>query len=533
MREFDYIIVGGGSAGCVLAERLTASGKHHVLLLEAGPSDRRFWVQVPIGYGILFHQKAVNWMYNSEPEAELGGRSIYHPRGKVLGGSSSINALVYHRGQAGDYDDWAAAGNEGWSYSDIADTFDGIETAPAGGVGAPFMQVSDTSADHHALCRSFADICHEAQVPCSDIPLREGDGVSAYLTTTRDGRRCSSAAAFLRPAMARSNLTVVTGAHVTSIGFQGRRASSVRYRHRGVETEARVRGEILLAAGAVGSPQLLQLSGVGAAAHLLGLGIEMVHDQPEVGRHLQDHFGVNYIFKANRRTLNDVFGSWYGRLFAGLQYLATRRGPLSLSVNQFGGLVKSRPGLARPDMQLYMNPLSYQSQQKGRRRLMRPDNFSGFIIGFNSCRPKSEGSVSITSTNAAAAPAIRPNYLQHEDDRAEALAMARFIERLHNTPTLAGLLADAPLVPLETMSDEEVIDDVKARGGTVFHLCGSCRMGPRADSAVVDSRLRVHGLEGLRVCDASVFPNITSANTNAPTLMLASKAASLVLADAR
>ena len=531
MREFDYIIVGAGSAGCVLAERLTASGRHQVLLLEAGPSDRRFWVQVPIGYGILFHQKAVNWMYTTEPEPELDGRSIYHPRGKVLGGSSSINALVYHRGHAGDYDDWADAGNRGWGYSDLAAMFEDVETDPVDGAAA-FMRVTDTSADHHDLCQSFADICREAQVPCSDIPLREGDGVSSYLTTTHEGRRWSSAAAFLKPAMARPNLTVVTGAHVTSIGFQGRRARSVRYRHRGASHEAWANGEILLTAGAVGSPQLLQLSGVGEAAHLRRLGIEMVHDQPVVGRHLQDHFGVNYIFKANRRTLNDVFGSWMGRMYAGMQYLATRRGPLSLSVNQFGGLVKTRPELSRPDMQIYLNPLSYQSLHRGKRKLMRPDRFSGFIIGFNSCRPKSEGSISITSRDPAASPAIRPNYLQHEDDCAEALAMARFVERLQDTPTLSGLLADLPLTPLEAMSDDEVLDDFKTRGGTVFHLCGTCRMGPRAESAVVDPQLRVHGLEGLRVCDASVFPNITSANTNAPTLMLANKAARLVLADA-
>jgi len=533
VRQFDYIIVGGGSAGCVLAERLTASGRHQVLLLEAGPSDRRFWVRMPIGYGILFHQKAVNWMYNSEPEAELHGRSIYHPRGKLLGGSSSINALVYHRGQAGDYDDWSAAGNDGWSYNEIVGMFDDIETPPAGDSTAPFMQVSDNSADHHDLCRSFVEICRESQVPCSDTPLREGDGVSAYLATTRNGRRCSSATAFLHPAMRRSNLTVVTGAQATSILFHGKRATGVRYRYRGADHEAHAHGEILLTAGAIGSPQLLQLSGVGDAAHLRGLGIEMVHDQPEVGRHLQDHFGINYIYKANRRTLNDVFGSFMGRMLAGIQYVATRRGPLSLSVNQFGGLVKSRPGLARPDMQLYMNPLSYQSFHHGKRKLMRPDAFSGFIIGFNSCRPKSEGSISIASPDVDEAPVIRPNYLQHEDDRTEALAMARFIERLQDTPTLSGLLADAPLTPLASMDDDEVLDDFKTRGGTVFHLCGSCRMGPRADKAVVDPRLRLHGLEGLRVCDASVFPNITSANTNAPALMLANKAAQMVLADAR
>lgn len=533
MREFDYVIVGAGSAGCVLAERLTASGRHSVLLLEAGPSDRRLWVRVPIGYGILFHQKAVNWMYSTDPEPHLGGREIYQPRGKLLGGSSSINALVYHRGQAGDYDDWGAAGNAGWGYDKVAPVFDRLESPPPDSPGAPFLSVTDGSADAHNLGDDFLAVCAEGQLPAGMVPRREGAGVGPYLITTRNGTRCSSAVAFLRPAMRRSNLTVVTGAHVEHIGFEGRRARSVTYRHRGVSRTVRAGREILLAAGAIGSPQLLQLSGVGEAATLRPLGIDMVHDQPQVGRHLQDHFGINYIFKANRKTLNDVFGSWHGRVMSGLDYLFRRRGPLALSVNQFGGLVKSSGSLARPDMQIYLNPLSYQSFHKGRRKLMRPDGFSGFIIGFNSCRPKSEGTVIIRSPHAADAPAIRPNYLDHEDDRTEAIAMARVIARLQNTPRLKALLADDPKTPLDRMDDDEVLADFKIRGGTVFHLCGTCRMGPDAATAVVDPRLWVHGIEGLRVCDAAAFPNITSANTNAPTMMLADRAAEMILEDAR
>lgn len=532
MREFDYVIIGGGSAGCVLAERLSASGRHQVLLLEAGPSDRRFWVQVPIGYGVLFQEKAVNWMYSSEPEPQLDGRVIYHPRGKVLGGSSSINALVYHRGQGGDYDDWAAAGNDGWSYDDVAADFASLESPPDGDPAAPHLTISDCSDDYHSIGRDFVDICRQGQLPVADKPLFEGVGVTPYLTTTRNGLRCSSARAFLRPAMKRPNLHVVTGAEVRRIGFDGRRAVSVSYRRRGVDSKVHAGAEIILAAGAVGSPQILQLSGVGDARYLQSIGIRAVHDSPRVGKHLQDHYGVNYIFRANRPTLNDVFGNWPGRLRAMLRYVVSRRGPMALSVNQFGGLVKTNESLVRPDMQIYLNPVSYQALYKGRRVLMKPDKFSGFIIGFNSCRPKSEGNVTITSPRAADAPAIRPNYLSHPDDQSEALAMARLVERLTATPALRDLLAGDPLTPLAAMDDEAVLADFRQRGGTVFHLCGTCRMGPDGGTSVVDSRLRVHGVDGLRVCDAAAFPNITSANTNAPTMMLARRAAGMILEDA-
>lgn len=533
MQEFDYIIVGGGSAGCVLANKLTACGRHQVLLLEAGPSDRRLWVKVPIGYGILFHQAKVNWMYSTQPEAELNGRREYTPRGKLLGGSSSINALVYHRGQAGDYDDWAAAGNPGWNYTNVAQIYDSFEGPAADNPSAPHMSIRDNTADCHPISADFMAICQQGQLPFSEDPVREGAGVGSYLTTTRNGTRCSSATAFLRPAMKRTNLTVVTGAQVDRIGFDGRRAISISYYRKGRRNVVRACREILLTAGAVGSPQLLQLSGVGSGKTLRGLGIDVVHDAPHVGQHLQDHFGINYIFKANRPTLNDVFGSMTGRIFAGLDYIFRRRGPLALSVNQFGGLVKSTAGLDRPDTQLYLNPLSYRSFHKGRRKLMRPDKFSGFIIGFNSCRPKSEGTVEITSADVNEMPAISPRYLSHESDIADAVRMARLIEQLTATPALQALLADKPLTPLDAMSDDAVAQDMRERGGTVFHLSGTCRMGSDSNSSVVDSQLRVHGLDGIRVCDASVFPNITSANTNAPTLMLAHKAASMILADAR
>jgi choline dehydrogenase len=541
MAEFDYIIIGGGSAGCVLADKLSADGRHNVLLLEAGPSDRRFWVRMPIGYGSLFHDRRVNWMYDGAPEDALGGRSAYHPRGRVLGGSSSINALVYHRGQAGDYDDWQAAGNPGWGYDDVSAVFDSFEhprqdqltddmahDAPNG----PHLSVTDNTAECHAFGATFMSTCKEAQVPSSSTPFREGEGVSSYLMTTRRGMRCSTATAFLWPAMKRANLQMRTNAMVRRIGFESGRAVSVSFRHKGGETTLRARREIILSAGAVGTPQILQLSGVGDGASLQKLGLDVVQNQPAVGQNMQDHFGINYFFKANQPTLNDVFGSWRGRLAAGLRYVLTRRGPLSLSVNQYGGLVRTRPDQQRADCQLYMNPLSYYSFHDGRRRLMRPDQFSGFIIGFNSCRPASCGSVTITSPDAEVHPRIHGNYLDHQQDCDDAVRMARFVQRLQAAPALKAALAEDPMTPLADMDDTAVIDDFRERGGTVFHLCGTCRMGPDSRDAVVDPQLRVHGIGGLRIVDASVFPNITSANTNAPTIMLAHKAAKMILADA-
>ena len=557
MAEFDYIIIGGGSAGSVLADKLSADGRHNVLLIEAGPSDRRFWVRAPIGYGMLFHDQRVNWMYDGVPEDELGGRSVYHPRGRVLGGSSSINALVYHRGQAGDYDDWQAAGNPGWGYEDVSTVFDSFEhphpdqnpicqTGQKAGqktrdpvnkaAGNPasrsHLSVTDNSAECHPFGATFTSICNEAQVPNSTTPYREGEGVSSYLMTTRNGMRCSSAVAFLWPAMKRANLAVRTNASVRRVAFEAGRAVSVTFRHKGAETVVRARREIILSGGAIGTPQILQLSGVGDGASLQKLGLDVVQNQPAVGQNLQDHFGINYLFKANRPTLNDVFGGWPGRLAAGLRYVLTRRGPLSLSINQYGGLVRTRPDQTRADCQLYMNPLSYHSFHDGRRRLMRPDPFSGFIIGFNSCRPASRGSVTITTPDSEVQPRIHGNYLHHQQDLDDAVRMARFVQRLQEAPALKAVLAEDPMTPLVDMDDAAVIDDFRERGSTVFHLCGTCRMGPVHRDAVVDPQLRVHGIDGLRIVDASVFPNITSANTNAPTIMLAHKAAKMILDDA-
>ena len=538
MQDFDYIIVGAGSAGCVLADKLSASGKHKVLLLEAGPSDRRFWVRVPIGYGISYHDAQVNWKYQSEPDPGINGRKMYFPRGKVVGGSSSINALIYHRGQANDYDDWATAGNPGWDYKSVAKIYDSFEKVSK--VGAKdkvlptcsCLSVTDATASYHPLTDKFADMCEQIQVPVSRSPVMEGHSAGPYFINTRHGTRCSSAVAFLHPATNRPNLTVLTNITAHRIGFQGRRATNVVCLYHGRETTFNAGREVLLAAGAINSPQLLQLSGVGPQDVIRDAGLEVVLDQPNVGSHMQDHFGVNYTYKANRPTLNDILGRWSGRIFAGIEYLMRRTGPLSLSVNQFGGLVKSSPDRPFPDTQLYLNPLSYQSFYKGRRALTKPDKFSGFIMSFNSCRPVSEGHVRIRSSDPTMAPAITPNYLSAQEDVDDVIRMSRLILRMQQTPAIRETLCAPPITPLDTMTDDEIVDDFRQRCSTVFHPCCTARMGPDPRTSAVNSQLKVHGIEGLRVCDASVFPNITSANTNAPTLVVAHRAAEMILADA-
>lgn len=537
MKRFDFIIVGGGSAGCVLADKLSASGKFSVLLLEAGPTDRRFWIKVPIGYGVSFHDPKVNWRFTGEADQGLGGRQTYVPRGKVLGGSSSINALVYHRGQAGDYDDWAAAGNPGWDYESVKPIFESFEKigVPAQSAqmtnGENRLSVTDASASYHPLKEQFLDICGESQLPQDNKPKAEGVGIGPYYVTTRRGQRCSSATAFLDPARKRANLTVMTDIHVSRVVTHQDRATQVTCTHRGKKMIFTAGREIILSAGAVGSPSILQLSGIGPGALLRKHDIDVVLDQPNVGQHMQDHLGVNYIFKANRPTLNAILGSWPGRIAAGLEYILRRTGPLALSVNQMGGLVKTSSHLDRADTQLYLNPLSYQMVYEGKRPLTKPDKFQGFIIGFNSCRPHSRGSVEICSPKSAVQPKIWGNYLSHQNDLDDVVRMARLVQRMQSTDALQSTLLEPAIIPLDSMSDDEVIEDFRQRSGTVFHLCGTCRMGPDPKTNVVNPRLRVHGIDGLRICDASIFPNITSANTNAPVIMAAHKAAAMILAD--
>lgn len=537
MRDFDFVVVGAGSAGCVLAERLTASGRFSVLLLEAGGTDRRFFVQMPLGYGKTFFDPKVNWNFRAEPDPGLAGNADHWPRGKLLGGSSSINAMVWIRGQRADYDAWAAAGNAGWGYDDLLPFFKAVEHNEAGaddwrGRGGP-VHVSDMAAHVHPLTRLYLEAARSAGLPFNpDFNGATQEGVGIYQITTKDGRRMSAARAFLRTAMKRPNLTVETGAHAARILFEGGRAVGVEYLRGGARRTARARREVILSAGSIGSPQLLELSGIGDPAVLGAHGIAVVHANPHVGDHLQDHQGINYTWKAKVPTLNQLLRPWWGKALAGSRYLALRSGPLSMSMNQGGGFFRTDPGRDRPNMQLYFQAFSTVLPRAGERPILSPDPWPGFSIGLSNCRPTSRGAIHIRSADPLAAPRIVANAFSTDHDVAEMLAAVKFLRVVAAQPALAKVIAEEILPGPACVEDAALIDDFRRRSGTVYHPVSTCRMGPDPAAAVVDPRLRVHGVSGLRVIDASVFPAVISGNTNAAAIVTGAKGATMVLEDA-
>lgn len=536
---YDYIIVGAGSAGCILANRLSVSGEYSVLLLEAGERDDAFWFKVPVGFTKTYYNRRYNWMYYSEPEAELKGRSLYCPRGKVVGGSGSINAMVYVRGQRSDFDDWAAAGNPGWSYDDVLPYFRKLETHVAGATDPQYhgsmgpIHVTSMKADVHPIVHEFLKGCDQLHLPrTDDFNGEQFEGAGIYDLNTKNGERCSSSVAYLRPALSRPNLTVRSSTLVRRVTFDGTRATGVVVAGpNGDETIAAGR-EVILAAGAVDTPKLLQLSGVGDPALLSRHGVPVVHALPAVGRNLQDHLCVSFYFKANRPTLNDDMGTLFGKMKIGLRYLLTKRGPLAMSVNQAGGFFRGAPDVDEPNIQLYFNPLSYRIP-KSDRASIKPEPYSGFLIAFNPCRPTSRGTIEIASSRAEDAAKIHINALTTLKDLNEAVQGSKLIRQLMRAPALQAMTVEEISPGPEVDGDEALLQYFREQAGSIYHLCGSCAMGPDPRTAVVDASLRVHGLRGLRVVDASIFPNITSGNINAPTMMVAEKGAGLILRDAQ
>jgi len=535
--DFDHVIVGAGSAGSVLAERLSQDGRARVLVLEAGGSDRRFFVQMPLGYGKLFYDPSVNWCYRTEPDPGLAGQRDYWPRGKVLGGSSSINAMVWIRGHASDYDDWRAAGNPGWGWNEAREAYRQLECNEDGGDkwrGADGPLFIRSNRQHaHALVEPFLAACEALGLQRNpDFNGAEQEGVGTYQMTIRGGRRNSAARAFLRPALKRPNVALRTGAQVTRVLFEGRRAVGVEYRWKG-QTLRAMAGEVILAGGAINSPQLLMLSGIGAGGDLRALGLPVVLDQPNVGAHLNDHQGLNYTFRMTVPTMNDVLRPWWGKLAVGLRYLATRGGPLATSINHAGGFFRTDPALARPNMQLYLQAFSTLIPREGERPVLSPDPFPGLSIGLSNCRPTSRGRIALASADPFAAPRIFANAYGTDHDVAEMLAAVKMLRRIAAAPPLAALIAEELRPGPQVTNDADLIADFRARSGTVYHPSCTCRMGPDPAQAVVDARLRVHGVAGLRVCDASAFPTLIGGNTNAPAILMGWIGGGLICQDRR
>jgi choline dehydrogenase len=530
--EFDYVIVGAGSAGCTLAARLSEDSRLRVLLLEAGPPDTYPWIHVPIGYAKTMFNPRVNWCYYTEPQPQMNGRKVYWPRGKTLGGSSAINGLIFIRGQHEDYDHWAALGNPGWSHADVLPYFRRLEHNVRGagqwhGGDGP-LWASDIGERHELIEALIAAGGELGIPPNADFNGATQEGVGYYQLTTRRGLRCSTATAYLKPARGRANLAVETGAQALAVAFDGRRATGVVYRQSGRDVTVGARREVILAAGALQSPQLLQLSGVGPAALLRPLGIPVVHDLPGVGENLQDHLQARVIFRCTKPiTTNDTLRSWPRKLAMGLRYALARSGPMAVGINQGGIFARTRAGLDRPDVQFHVATLS--SDMAG----SPVHTFSGFTMSVCQLRPESRGHVRITTRDPLAPPAMQPNYLATDHDRATLVAGIRLARALAATRALSPYVAGEYRPGADAATDAELLEFAKNTAGTIFHPSGTTKMGPGSDpTAVVDAELRVHGCAGLRVVDCGIMPTLVSGNTNAPVVMIAEKAADLIRASA-
>lgn len=534
--QYDYIIVGAGSAGAILAHRLSENGEHRVLLIEAGGEANSAWFKVPVGYVKSYFNPKTNWMFYSTPQTHLGDRRLYAPRGKVLGGSGAINAMIYVRGQRQDFDDWRDAGNPGWGFDDVLPYFRKLETHPKGASvwrgGDGLIGVTPMKGKTHPICDDYLAGCEALGLPRSeDFNGAQFEGAGIYETNIRRGQRSSSGVEYLQTARKRANLTVMTQTHAMRLLFApetSKRVTGVCVRQGAHEFNVQARREVIVAAGAVGSPHLLQCSGIGDEGALTRLGVQVHQHSPRVGKNLQDHLCASFYYRANRPTLNDELTSVWGQVRAGLRYAFTRQGPLALSVNQAGGFFKGSTQEARANLQLYFNPLSYTIPSTPKARL-KPEPYSGFLMAFNACRPTSTGEIRIESGDASQAPVIDPNYLSTVRDQVEVLQAVRLIRRLSETLPMRSLIASEVMPGIDIDSDTQMLAYFKENCGSIYHLCGTCAMGADASTSVVDAQLRVHGVQGLRVIDASIFPNITSGNINAPTMMVAEKGADLVL----
>jgi choline dehydrogenase len=530
---FDYVIVGAGSAGCVLANRLSADRRNRVLVLEAGGKDNWIWFHIPVGYLFAIGNPRSDWMFTTGEEAGLGGRSLAYPRGKVIGGSSAINAMIYMRGQAADYDGWRQLGLTGWGWDDVLPFFlkhEDHADGPSAFHGAGGEWRVEHPRMRWAILDAVRDAAEAAGIPkVSDFNTGDNEGSSLFQVNQKRGRRWSAARGFLKPALKRPNLRLETGVHVERLLFDGRRAVGVAWTRDGRRRSARAEGEVILAAGAIGSPTVLELSGIGQGDRLRELGIAVVHDLPGVGENLQDHLQLRPVFRVEgARTLNQDYARLWKRAFMAFEYAAFRSGPLTMAPSQLGVFARSSPNYATANLEFHFQPLSLDKWGEG----LHP--FPAFTASVCNLRPSSRGSVHLGHPEAGKPPAIRPNYLSTEEDRRVAADAIRLARRIVGQEPLRRFKPREVTPGAELTTEEELVRAAGAIGTTIFHPVGTAKMGVEGDPlAVLDERLGVRGIERLRVIDASAMPRITSGNTNSPTVMIGEKGAAMVLEDAR